>query len=92
MKEIGKIYKATGDVVPFTIAGESASLKEMQAAVGGYIERVRLSAPVKGLGDCIMVVNEEGLIHKLPINLQASMLAQRHIVGDAIVMPKEYFR
>lgn len=91
----GKIYKTNGDTAPFDFAGEYPSLKEMQNAVGGYIERVRLhpTIPPQGFEEpCVMVVNEEGLIHQLPVNLTASMLAQRHIVGDAIVMPARLFR
>ena len=32
-----------------------------------------------------MIVNEEGLLQNLPVNLFASQLAQKHIVGDVLV-------
>lgn len=94
MCKSGKILKANGDMLDFDTVKEKPSLKEMQAAVNGYIERVRLhpTIPPKGFDEpCVMIVNEEGLIHKLPVNLQASMLAMCHIVGDVIIMPARLF-
>lgn len=55
------------------------SLKQMQDAVGGYIELVRLT------DDDIMVVNEEGLVFGLPINEHASKLAGQSIVGNVLI-------
>ena len=54
-------------------------LKEMQEIVGGYIEIVSLD------GGMIMVVNEEGLLKRLPPNVIASELAGRVIVGSVLV-------
>jgi hypothetical protein len=61
-----------------------ASLTTLQNAVGGYIETV----PVKGDDSLILLVNEEGRRLNLPYNPQASELAQRHIVGNALLLPK----
>ena len=36
-----------------------------------------------------MVVNEEGLLMKLPFNTVASMLANQTIVGDVLVFTRE---
>lgn len=55
------------------------SLKQMQDAVGGYIELVRLT------DDDVMIVNEEGLIFGLPVNEHASKLAGQSIVGNVLI-------
>src|SRR5665213_2070385 len=90
-KPIGRLLKATGEVADFVSTSQNGypSLSEMQATVGGYIERIKLpvfstfdNLPIEPL---VMIVNEEGHIRSLPINVQASMLAQQHIVGDVIV-------
>ena len=93
----GRILKASGDSEDFYTDKETPSLKEMQQAVNGYIERVRLPAnatlKIKGLSEpCVMIVNEEGLPRRLPVNLEASMIAQCHIVGDVIIMPSRLFK
>ncbi len=59
------------------------TLEEMQAWVGGYIEVVRVSFEGKKVP---MVVNEEGLIHRLPINYQAGRIAGSPIVGDVFIL------
>jgi hypothetical protein len=59
------------------------SLKQMQDAVGGYIELVRLT------DDDIMVVNEEGLIFGLPVNEHASKIAGQTIVGNVLMCKGE---
>jgi len=61
-----------------------ASLTTLQNAVGGYIETIA----VRGDDSLILLVNEEGRRLKLPYNPQASELAQRHIVGKAVLLPK----
>jgi len=61
-----------------------ASLTTLQNAVGGYIETVA----VRGDDSLILLVNEEGRRLNLPYNPQASELAQRHIVGNAVLLPK----
>lgn len=53
------------------------SLTAWQDAVGGYVE------PVYGT-DFVMLVNEEGLLIGLPVNVEASRIANRVLVGDAI--------
>lgn len=54
-------------------------LKSLQKAVGGYIETV---PTIKGK---TMYVNEEGNRLNLPINIYASELANRIIVGDVVL-------
>jgi len=58
-------------------------LKEMQKFVGGYIEIIHLPK------NKIMVVNEEGLLKKLPLNITAANIAERQIVGNVIVMSEK---
>ncbi len=60
--------------------GRYFKLRELQKIVGGYIEILTLN------GNEIMVVNEEGKIHDLPLNLQATELFGLDvIVGDVLV-------
>jgi len=56
---------------------EKISLAEAQQIVGGYVELVRCP---KGK----LLVDEEGLLKGLPLNVEASRLAGQHIVGNAI--------
>jgi hypothetical protein len=53
-------------------------LEALQKAVGGYIEYVRLP------NGAALVVNEEGLLQELPINVLACVLSGRTIVGDVV--------
>lgn len=62
--------------------GKKFGLEEVQKVVGGYVEVVRLPHNMK------MLVNEEGILMKLPLNLLASQMANQKIVGDVIVVPK----
>ena len=68
--------------------GQRFTLPELQAHVGGYIENVRLPAETKvnGYTIQIMYVNEEGLLQNLEHNLNASTIAGKHIVGNALVL------
>ena len=65
--------------------GTTFELAEMQEIVGGYIEVIRLN------DGRIIIVNEEGLLHGLPVNIEATNILRRdhsttqYIVGNAIV-------
>ena len=81
-----KVYCANGyeeDARP--INGKTFTLKELQDAVGGYIEVIRLK------DGRLMIVNEEGLLQGLPVNIEATKILRRdhsttqYIVGNAIV-------
>jgi hypothetical protein len=80
---VAELIKASGEVTDTqpTKGGKRPkfTLEELQGFVGGYIELVDL-----GSRD-VMVVNEEGRIHGLPINMKASARANRLIVGDVVV-------
>ena len=55
------------------------SLKSYQDLVGGWIETV--SAKKKGL---LMLIDEEGKLKHLPVNMMATHLMSRMYVGDVI--------
>ncbi|MGN0280784.1 MAG: DUF3846 domain-containing protein [Prevotella sp.] len=65
--------------------GTTFELEEMQNIVGGYIEIVHLN------DGRLMIVNEEGLLQGLPVNIEATNILRRdhpttqYIVGNAIV-------
>jgi len=63
-------------------AWHNLSLKGMQMAVDGYIEPVYLS-------DKVILVNEEGLLRSLPVNEEASEMANQILVGDVLVLSRE---
>ncbi len=77
-----KWIKTDGTIEEVAIDKDN-SLKQMQDAVGGYIELVRLT------DDDIMVVNEEGLVFGLPINEHASKIAGQTIVGNVLMCKGE---
>jgi len=50
-----------------------------QEAVGGYIEPVYTEK-------WVVLVNEEGLLKNLPLNVEVSQMVGMTIVGDALVL------
>ena len=67
--------------------GRDFSLEELKNIVGGYIEIVPLES-----GE-IMIVNEEGKLYHLPVNMQATHLyGYEIIVGDVLVCDKGQVR
>lgn len=70
-KPASYILKSNGTEVPYPPAdGKHFTLAEMQKAVGGYIEHHLLPD-----GKNWIVINEEGVLDKLPPNDQATVLA-----------------
>ena len=62
------------------------SLKQLQRAVGGFIERVEIPAFTRERLDCDCWVNEEGLFDPDPVlNIAVTEMAGRGIVGDAVL-------
>ena len=65
--------------------GRTFELAEMQEIVSGYIEIIRLN------DERLIIVNEEGLLQGLPVNIEATNILRRdhsttqYIVGNAIV-------
>ena len=86
------IYKADGSKSPSTPEnGQFYELKELQKIVGGYIEFVYLT------DNSVMVLNEEGKIDNLPLNVRATEILRKnfpdnpdHIVGDVLVAESKY--
>lgn len=71
---------------------DGSLLKALQAVVGGHIKIVHPRYLTHGL---VMVVNEEGLIEGLPLNLYASILYGFHdhgqpIVGNVAILDQGY--
>lgn len=62
---------------------KDAKLKTLQEAVGGFIEHIRLS------DNRVLVVNEEGLLLRLPVNPKASVIADMTIVGDVVLCKRK---
>jgi len=60
--------------------GKEFTLKELQTAVGGYTELVRLL-------HWWLVVNDESAINGSPLNLPATSMAGQPIFGDVLVSP-----
>lgn len=61
------------------IHDKKVTLEEAQAAVDGYVERVRIKGGV-------MLVNEDGIAKHLEYNPVASTLAHGPILGDVLVL------
>lgn len=80
------ILKADGTREPFEFEGSEPSLTELQEAVGGTIDIVRLD------GEQSMVVHDEGLIRNFKANREATILYVKAggltpICGDVVVLP-----
>jgi len=84
---MAKIVKVDGEEIAIQPDnGVEFLLEEMQSIVGGYIEVLYLS------DGRLMVVNEEGLLRKLPFNPIATTMASRIIVGDVLVCEQNQIR
>lgn len=84
---MAKLYRSTGEVLEVQPEdGKHFSLKELQKHVGGYIENVFSRRTEE-----ILVVNEEGKVHHLPLNEKATEVFTGWfgqidvIVGDALL-------
>lgn len=67
---------------------DGSMLDGLQEIVGGYIEITR---PFRTKELLCMIINEEGLLMDLPVNLAASNLFRGTIVGDVAIV-QEGFR
>lgn len=65
-----KLYKTDGAILDYPPQGAIYTLKELQEAVGGYIEMLRLE------DGYLMFINEEGAILDLPRNVMASVVCR----------------
>ena len=82
---MARLLKSNGEILPNVSID---TLKKMQDLVDGYIEFVYLS-PSKSL---VLIVNDEGAIKELPINVQASVIAGQPLFGDIVEVPVDEFQ
>ncbi|BCR35188.1 DUF3846 domain-containing protein [Mariniplasma anaerobium] len=66
---------------------ECFSLKELQEYVNGYIELYPTNNKTYHI-----IVNEEGLLMRLPLNQLSSKLYGIHAVGNVVIIPKKLFK
>lgn len=90
---MAKIYKTNGEIIDIEPKnGKDFQLKELKDIVGGYIETVTLP------NDEFMVVNEEGKIMGLPLNVNATEIYHSkigpwdYIVGDCLICKTSQIR
>jgi len=72
-------------ITTFESKKDRPSLKDAQALVGGLVEMVHL--PHKP--ELQVLVNEEGLLKDLPLNVEASKMCMMPIVGDVVILKGE---
>ena len=73
------LVKSTGEVEILP----NGELETLQNAVGGYIERVPTKHPAPTMSS--LIVNEEGLLQRLPYNFTGSLFTGRSVVGDVVI-------
>jgi len=78
-KRNGILIPVEGEIMEKRAKGAAWSLDELHALVGGYVE------PIK-VGACLLLVDEDGRMRRLPVNKKASKLAGRIIVGPALLV------
>ena len=92
MKGYATIIKADG-TTSRTEYDKPIPLKDLQKAVGGYIQIVPMFEKYKSKA-CIAFINEEGKLDDLPLNVHATLLWETqvgnlqgdYIVGDMIIV------
>lgn len=62
------------------------TLHEAQELIGGYVQVVYLD------DGRLLIVDEEGLLKRLPVNHMAQQKVGYPIVGPALVCPKKFFK
>ena len=62
------------------------TLKQLQSAVGGYIEQVMPRSANDAPSGVVFLCDEEGLLKEKPFNPLASALVGHNIVGDLVVI------
>jgi hypothetical protein len=78
--------KANNEAPLIKPEGETWTVEELQALVGGYWEILG----VPKFPDKVLVVNELGKLRNLPLNKSASILYGRDVIlGDAVITMKE---
>lgn len=92
---MAQIIKSSGEIIEVEPKnGKDFKIEEVQKIVDGWVELTHLS------DGRYMLVNEEGLINDLPVNLEASklyygkiaMLNGHYICGDVLICEPKQFR
>jgi len=89
---MGLLIKSSGETLEVKPAnGKNFSLKEAQSFVGGYVEMLNVNGKK-------YLMNEEGLLHRLPVNEKATEELSKEygrevkpIVGDVLILSNEEF-
>ena len=76
----GLLLRADGTTLKVYPKRRKFTLEELQALVGGYIERVQLAPNID------LIANEEGQILGLPLNQMATAMARTTIVGNVFIV------
>ena len=79
-----KVYPARGGDVTALELTKPTLLRQLQVLVGGYIEIVRID------DKHTLVVNEEGLIHGLPLNVYAESIGVAPFVGNGVIIESKF--
>jgi len=89
------IIKSDGTEIESVPAnGTDYSLKELQEIVEGYIEVVRLKHELYDM----MIINEEGKLNRLPVNLKATRIFKStqqtfdYIVGNVLLCKSKHIK
>lgn len=64
---------------------DSPNLETLQKIVEGYIEEV----PVPNEKGTVMIVNEDGRMLRLPLNIVATAIMGQPIVGDVVLCKRK---
>jgi hypothetical protein len=87
------IYRTNGESETVNPKGKYFPLKELQKIVGGYIQLVQLTDKT------ILVLNEEGKLENLPLNVRATEIFRKNfplsddtIVGDALITESKFIK
>ena len=65
---------------------ESPSLEEAQEFVGGHLTMAPIYNPPKDEKNIQLLVDEDGISKKLPVNPNASLTAGYQILGNALIL------
>ena len=83
IRRTAELWYEDGTVEQITpVNGKTFSLEEMQEAVEGRIEEMRISDTE------FLVMNEEGRLIGMSANVRASITARRLVVGPVVYIPR----
>lgn len=81
MSNLALVLDVDGSFRTITVENDDQSYKEMRAAIGGYLEAVRVA------DDLIMYCDEEGLLKPdMVLNQSVWLLFGRRILGTVVIV------